>query len=77
VIRVTTMAELRAGLDAAKAADRTTVVHVSTDPMEPGPDGGAWWDVPVAEVSATAAAQAARAAYEAGRKARRTHLRPG
>ncbi|WP_200210358.1 3D-(3,5/4)-trihydroxycyclohexane-1,2-dione acylhydrolase (decyclizing) [Micromonospora coerulea] len=76
VIRVTTTAQLRAGLDAAKAAHRTTVVHVSTDPMESGPDGGAWWDVPVAEVSATAAAQTARAAYETGRKARRAHLHP-
>ncbi|MFG2054390.1 3D-(3,5/4)-trihydroxycyclohexane-1,2-dione acylhydrolase (decyclizing) [Micromonospora sp. NPDC048930] len=76
VIRAGTMAELRAGLAAAKAADRTTVVYVATDPMEPGPDGGAWWDVPVAEVSTVAATRAAREAYETGRKARRVHLHP-
>ncbi|MGS2616254.1 3D-(3,5/4)-trihydroxycyclohexane-1,2-dione acylhydrolase (decyclizing) [Micromonospora sp. LZ34] len=76
LIRVSTMQELRAALDTARAATRTTVVHVVTDRFEAGPDGGAWWDVPVAEVSTTDQGRAARAAYEAGRKSRRTHLRP-
>ncbi|KAB1916100.1 3D-(3,5/4)-trihydroxycyclohexane-1,2-dione acylhydrolase (decyclizing) [Micromonospora sp. AMSO31t] len=76
LIRVSTMAQLRAALATAKAATRTTVVHVRTDRFEAGPDAGAWWDVPVAEVSTTAEGRAARAAYEAGRKNRRTHLRP-
>ncbi|WBB69411.1 3D-(3,5/4)-trihydroxycyclohexane-1,2-dione acylhydrolase (decyclizing) [Micromonospora sp. WMMD812] len=76
LIRVSTTAELRAALETARAASRTTVVHVRTDRFEAGPDGGAWWDVPVAEVSTTAAARAARAGYEEGRKARHTRLRP-
>ncbi|MFC0033953.1 3D-(3,5/4)-trihydroxycyclohexane-1,2-dione acylhydrolase (decyclizing) [Micromonospora chaiyaphumensis] len=77
LIRVSTMEELRAALATATAATRTTVVHVRTDRFEAGPDAGAWWDVPVAEVSTTDQGRAARAAYEAGRKTRRTHLRPG
>ncbi|MFI7426540.1 3D-(3,5/4)-trihydroxycyclohexane-1,2-dione acylhydrolase (decyclizing) [Micromonospora sp. NPDC049836] len=77
LVRVATMAQLRAALATATAATRTTVVHVRTDRFEAGPDAGAWWDVPVAEVSTTAEGRAARAGYEAGRKTRRTHLRPG
>ncbi|KKK07235.1 3D-(3,5/4)-trihydroxycyclohexane-1,2-dione acylhydrolase (decyclizing) [Micromonospora sp. HK10] len=77
LIRVATMAQLRAALATATAATRTTVVHVRTDRFEAGPDAGAWWDVPVAEVSTTAEGRAARAGYEAGRKTRRVHLRPG
>ncbi|PWU54851.1 3D-(3,5/4)-trihydroxycyclohexane-1,2-dione acylhydrolase (decyclizing) [Micromonospora sp. S4605] len=76
LIRVSTMAELRAALAAATAATRTTVVHVTTDRFEAGPDAGAWWDVPVAEVSTTEQGRAARTAYETGRKGRHTHLRP-
>ncbi|PSK66902.1 3D-(3,5/4)-trihydroxycyclohexane-1,2-dione hydrolase [Micromonospora sp. MH33] len=76
LIRVSTMAQLRAALATATAATRTTVVHVRTDRFQAGPDAGAWWDVPVAEVASTAAGRAARAAYEAGRKSRHTHLRP-
>lgn len=76
LIRVSTMEQLREALAVAKAAERTTVVHVETDRFETGPDAGAWWDVPVAEVSMTQEGQAARAAYEARRKSHRTHLRP-
>ncbi|MER7892051.1 3D-(3,5/4)-trihydroxycyclohexane-1,2-dione acylhydrolase (decyclizing) [Micromonospora sp. NPDC094482] len=76
LIRVSTMTQLRAALATAKRAQRTTVVHVRTDRFETGPDGGAWWDVPVAEVSTTAEARSARAGYEAGRKDRHPHLRP-
>ena len=36
----------------ARQSTRTTVVHVETDPLVPAPDSPAWWDVPVAEVSA-------------------------
>ncbi|MEV1332638.1 3D-(3,5/4)-trihydroxycyclohexane-1,2-dione acylhydrolase (decyclizing) [Micromonospora costi] len=77
LIRAGTTAQLRDALAAARAADGTTVIHVETDRFEAGPEGGAWWDVPVAEVSTTTAARAARAGYEAGRKGRRRHLHPG
>ncbi|MGN9777484.1 3D-(3,5/4)-trihydroxycyclohexane-1,2-dione acylhydrolase (decyclizing) [Micromonospora sp. H33] len=76
LIRVSTMEQLRTALATAKAATRTSVLHVQTDRFQAGPDAGAWWDVPVAEVATTAEGRAARAAYEAGRKSRRTHLRP-
>ncbi|MEW2382765.1 3D-(3,5/4)-trihydroxycyclohexane-1,2-dione acylhydrolase (decyclizing) [Micromonospora sp. NPDC047707] len=76
LIRVSTMGQLRAALATATAATRTSVVHVRTDRFQAGPDAGAWWDVPVAEVSTTEQGRAARAAYEAGRKRRHTHLRP-
>ena len=36
---------------------------VETDPRVPAPDSPAWWDVPVAEVSAVATVREARAEY--------------
>jgi len=42
------------GAPAGVKSDRTTVVHVETDPLAPSPGSDAWWDVPVAEVSALA-----------------------
>jgi 3D-(3,5/4)-trihydroxycyclohexane-1,2-dione acylhydrolase (decyclizing) len=72
VLRPTTVAELRDALAAAASSSRTTVVHVRTDPSVPAPDGGAWWDVPVAEVSELPATRQARASYEESRKLRRS-----
>ena len=66
--RVSSIAELRDALAAARSADRTTVIHIETDPTVPAPDSAAWWDVPVAEVSELAATQAARADYEQNKK---------
>ena len=51
MLRAHTVGELRSALAKAKASDRTTVVHVETDPYVDAPDSDAWWDVPVAEVS--------------------------
>jgi 3D-(3,5/4)-trihydroxycyclohexane-1,2-dione acylhydrolase (decyclizing) len=65
---VKTIAELRDALAATQSSDRTTVIHIETDPSLPAPDSAAWWDVPVAEVSELAATQAARAAYEESKK---------
>jgi 3D-(3,5/4)-trihydroxycyclohexane-1,2-dione acylhydrolase (decyclizing) len=73
VLRVATVAELRAALAAAVASPCTTVVHVRTDPSVPAPGSEAWWDVPVAEVSEIPATRNARAAYEEARKERRDH----
>ena len=39
------------------------LVHIETDPMVPAPDSEAWWDVPVAEVSALDVTRQAREAY--------------
>jgi 3D-(3,5/4)-trihydroxycyclohexane-1,2-dione acylhydrolase (decyclizing) len=76
LIRAGSLPALRDALAEAKASSRTTVIHVATDPTAPAPEAGAWWDVPVAQVGTDAATEAARAAYEAGRKERRIHLRP-
>jgi 3D-(3,5/4)-trihydroxycyclohexane-1,2-dione acylhydrolase (decyclizing) len=43
--------QLRAAIATAKASDRSTVIHINSDPLVYAPDGEGWWDVPVAEVS--------------------------
>jgi 3D-(3,5/4)-trihydroxycyclohexane-1,2-dione acylhydrolase (decyclizing) len=74
VLRVATVGELRKALLQARASDRTTVVHIETDPLAPAPDSESWWDVPVAEVSALETTQAARATYETAKRSQRTYL---
>jgi 3D-(3,5/4)-trihydroxycyclohexane-1,2-dione acylhydrolase (decyclizing) len=76
VLRADGVEQLRDALAAARAADRTTVIHVETDPTVPSPDSEAWWDVPVAEVAALQPTRKARAGYEAGKRAQRPALRP-
>jgi 3D-(3,5/4)-trihydroxycyclohexane-1,2-dione acylhydrolase (decyclizing) len=61
------IAALDAALVRALAAPHTAVVVIETDPARSTAAGGAWWDVPVAEVSASAQV---RAAHEAYRRAR-------
>ncbi len=74
VIRTRTVEEFRAGLQRAKASDRTTVVYVETDPLAPVPSSQGWWDVPVAEVSALESTKKARAEYEAAKRGQRPYL---
>lgn len=57
-------ASLEGALAAARASDRTAVVHVAVDPAARVPGYGCWWDVPVSEVSAQPAVQKARKEYE-------------
>ena len=64
-------ASLERALAAARAADRTAVVHVAVDPAARVPGYGCWWDVPVSEVSEQKPVQAARAAYEKDRSKQR------
>jgi 3D-(3,5/4)-trihydroxycyclohexane-1,2-dione acylhydrolase (decyclizing) len=59
------VAALEDALARAKAADRTCVIVVETDPMKTTEAGGWWWDVAVPEVSDRAQVRAAREAYEA------------
>jgi 3D-(3,5/4)-trihydroxycyclohexane-1,2-dione acylhydrolase (decyclizing) len=70
----TTIDELEEALRAARDAERTTVVHVETDPLVPAPSSEAWWDVPVAEVASVETTRAARAAYAEHKRAQRIHL---
>ena len=67
--RVDGIAGLEAALARAKAADRTCVVVVRTDPLRTTEQGGAWWDVAVPEVSGRGEVQDARAAYVRARAA--------
>jgi 3D-(3,5/4)-trihydroxycyclohexane-1,2-dione acylhydrolase (decyclizing) len=75
VLTATTIPELEAALREARAADRTTVVHVQTDPLVPSPSSEAWWDVPVAEVAELASTRDARSAYETAKRDQHIYLR--
>jgi 3D-(3,5/4)-trihydroxycyclohexane-1,2-dione acylhydrolase (decyclizing) len=68
---VKTIAELEAALARARAADRTYVVCIATDPARTTDEGGWWWEVAVPEVSNRAEVRAARARYEQERKAQK------
>ena len=74
VLRAGTVKEFTEALGHAKAAERTTVIYIETDPLAPVPSSQSWWDVPVAEVSALASTQQARADYEAAKRAQRQYL---
>jgi 3D-(3,5/4)-trihydroxycyclohexane-1,2-dione acylhydrolase (decyclizing) len=74
VLKAATVAEFRDALERARSCDRTTVVHVETDPLAPAPSSEAWWDVPVSEVSALDSTQKARAVYEAAKRGQRLYL---
>lgn len=76
VVSAKTVEDLRDALRAAKASERTTVIHVETDPMVPAPESPAWWDVPVAEVSTLDATRDARVTYEKHKQNQRHPLRP-
>ncbi len=73
VIRVDTIDQLRNALDTARAATRTTVIHVETDPSVYVPRFH-WWDVAVAEVSESETVREARTTYEKERAGSRRHL---
>jgi 3D-(3,5/4)-trihydroxycyclohexane-1,2-dione acylhydrolase (decyclizing) len=74
VIRARTVKEFAAALEQSRASDRTTVVHVETDPLAPVPSSESWWDVPVSETSALDSTRQARAAYEAAKRDQRLYL---
>ena len=59
-----TIAELEEALQRALAADKSYVVVIDTDPEQSTEAGGAWWDVPVAEVSGRGKVTEARRVYE-------------
>ena len=74
VIRAGTVEELEAALRTARASDRTTVVHVETDPLVGAPGSQAWWDVPVAETSELDSTRAARTEYEREKATQHAYL---
>ena len=75
-VRVEGVDELRAALAEAKAEawPGPVVIHVETDPLVPSPDGGGWWDVPVAESSELESVQAAMTDYQERKRRQRAYL---
>jgi len=61
--KVADVPALEAAVAKAKGAPRTTVLVIETDPQSGTAAGGAWWNVPVAEVSEDARVRAARDAW--------------
>jgi 3D-(3,5/4)-trihydroxycyclohexane-1,2-dione acylhydrolase (decyclizing) len=67
---VSTLEELEQALERARAADRTSVIVLKTDPYA-WTGGDAWWDVGVPEVSDREEVRVAKAQHEAERKHQR------
>jgi 3D-(3,5/4)-trihydroxycyclohexane-1,2-dione acylhydrolase (decyclizing) len=76
VIRVDNIGDFRKALDQARAATRTTVVHIETDPLAPVPSSESWWDVPVSDVSTLDSTQQAYQVYEQHKATQRPYLTP-
>src|SRR5436190_3910621 len=74
VIRAGTVKELQTALAQSRAADRTTVVYIETDPLAPVPSSESWWDVPVSQTSALESTQQAYTAYAAAKRDQRMYL---
>jgi 3D-(3,5/4)-trihydroxycyclohexane-1,2-dione acylhydrolase (decyclizing) len=68
---VTGTAALEAAIATARAADRSTVIVLKTDPAGSTAAGGHWWDVVVPEVSTRPEVRTARAASDAARLGQR------
>jgi 3D-(3,5/4)-trihydroxycyclohexane-1,2-dione acylhydrolase (decyclizing) len=64
--------DLKAAMATAKASERSTFIHINSDPLLYAPDGAGWWDVPVPEVSTLDSTQQARAEY----LAQQAHQKP-
>ena len=64
---VASLEGLEQALSSAASARRTTVVVIETDPAKSTAAGGAWWDVPVPEVSESKAVREAYSDYEKAR----------
>jgi 3D-(3,5/4)-trihydroxycyclohexane-1,2-dione acylhydrolase (decyclizing) len=69
--KVASLTELGRALPEARAARRTSVIVIPTDPAASTSAGGAWWDVAVPEVSSRTEVALARASYEAARSKQR------
>lgn len=69
--KVASIGALEEALKRARAATRTSVIVIDTDPANGSGIGGHWWDVAVAETSAHPEINAARSIYETARKAQK------
>ncbi|HXF15511.1 MAG TPA: 3D-(3,5/4)-trihydroxycyclohexane-1,2-dione acylhydrolase (decyclizing) [Burkholderiales bacterium] len=59
---------LEAALRRARAANRTSLVCIATDPKRTTLEGGWWWEVAVPEVSSRSEVTVARKSYEQGKQ---------
>jgi 3D-(3,5/4)-trihydroxycyclohexane-1,2-dione acylhydrolase (decyclizing) len=65
---VDSVAGLEQAMQRARAADRSYLICIRTDPARTTEDGGCWWEVAVPEVSGSAGVRAARQRYDEARK---------
>jgi 3D-(3,5/4)-trihydroxycyclohexane-1,2-dione acylhydrolase (decyclizing) len=65
---VKTIPELEAALARARAAERTYVICIDTDPAHTTSEGGWWWEVAVPEVSSARKCARRARQYEEGKK---------
>ncbi len=73
-IRACSADAVRAALETARSADRTTAIVIPVDIDHRVGGYESWWDVPIAEVSTMDAVQKAREEYERAKKAERHYL---
>ncbi|MFV2000484.1 MAG: 3D-(3,5/4)-trihydroxycyclohexane-1,2-dione acylhydrolase (decyclizing) [Acidimicrobiia bacterium] len=71
--KVTNIEDFRKAFGRAKAADRSYVIVIDTDPYQ-WTDGGSWWEVGVPEVSGRHQVLLARAEWDAERKHQRVGI---
>ena len=69
--KVKGIAELEQALERAKASPVTYAIVIDTDPLPSTKEGGAWWDVPVPELSTRPEVAAARENYVANKARQR------
>ena len=69
--RVKGIGELEDAFRRAKAADRTTVIHVPVHATDWTEGNGAWWECGTPEVSERESVRKAREAHEAGKRRQR------
>ncbi|MBO8191445.1 3D-(3,5/4)-trihydroxycyclohexane-1,2-dione acylhydrolase (decyclizing) [Streptomyces oryzae] len=74
VLHAASVEDFRTAMEKAKAAERTTVVHVETDLYGPNPPAHGWWDVPVSQTSALESTRSAYETYAAHKATQRHYL---
>lgn len=55
--------DLKKAMAIAKASDKSTFIHINSDPLIYAPDGAGWWDVPVSETATLESTNTAREEY--------------
>ena len=70
-VRVQSIGDLEEAVRAAKAADRTTVIHIDVHPTDWTGNDNSWWECGTPEVSERPAVKEARRAHQEGKKKQR------